>query len=288
LIWASRARLYRLLDRPGGRSTLARLATAAARRETRDDVGLVYRGAWLARLGDEYIPVADKFTYRHGPDIRASYDDQFEIARDIWFHNYTPREGDVVVDVGAGIGSETFVFSKAVGDTGRVLAIEAHPKTFRILEAQCRANRLANVVTCSCAVTDAPRPVFIEDRKLHERNTISASWQPGRRREPVDGQPLDDICARYGIEHIDFLKMNIEGAEVQALAGMTRVIERTQHVCIACHDFLADTDPALRTRERVVDFLEEHGFTVTTRENDSRTFVRDHVHASRGARSAGG
>jgi FkbM family methyltransferase len=138
------------------------------------------------------------------------------------------------------------------------------------------ANGLANVLLEQCAVTASPQQVFIEDRERHERNTISGEWSEGRRREPVEGEPLDELRRRHGLERIDFLKMNIEGAEAAALDGMTETIGVTRHVCIACHDFLG-----LPTRDRVIAFLRDHGFAIETRSGDPREFVRDHVHAWR-------
>lgn len=175
------------------------------------------------------------------------------------------------------------MLSEAVGPEGRVLSIEAHPATFRILRGQVRANGLENVLLSPLAVTDVERDVFIEDRQRHERNTVHGEWAPGLRREPVRGLPLDEICRRFGVDRVDFLKMNIEGAESAALEGMRETIGRTQHVCIACHDFLGAEGERYRTREQVVAFLGEHGFRVETRGDDERPWVRDHVHAVRAA-----
>ena len=282
-LWGLRPRVYALLDRPGTRLLLAFLATRAARRETDEDVGIVYRGAWFARYRGRCVAATGSahFVYRHGNDIPGLHRAQLEDVEDTWFHVYRPRAGDVVVDVGAGIGTETSVFSEAVGPNGRVLSIEAHPATFRILQAQVRANRLENVRLCPFAVTDTARDVFIEDRQRHERNTINSEWAPGLRREPVRGLPLDEIRRRFGVDRVDFLKMNIEGAESMALEGMRETIGRTQHVCIACHDFLGAEGERYQTRAQVVAFLREHGFRVETRDDDERPWVRDHVHAVR-------
>ena len=47
---------------------------------------------------------------------------------------YQPKPGDTVVDVGAGMGDDTLVFSRMVGPSGRVFSFEAHPDTFRCLQ----------------------------------------------------------------------------------------------------------------------------------------------------------
>lgn len=266
-------------DRPGGRWFLAAVGTTILRRETGDKRARMFYddAAWIQQSGDDFLAVGKRFTFKHG----SAYEAQFNDCADFWFHVYRPAAGDTIVDVGAGIGSEALVFSRAVGESGRVLAIEAHPDTFGVLERQCRWNNLTNVALCQCAVLDAARPVYVDDRATHEENTVSTQWTPTRRARPIEGASLDDICQRFGVDRVSFLKMNIEGAETLALQGMQQMIERTEAVCIACHDFLAVEDPALRTREHVTAFLKERGFTIVTRDDDPRDYVRDHVHGYR-------
>jgi FkbM family methyltransferase len=215
---------------------------------------------------------------------RRAYESQFENCEDFWFHVYHPGPGDVIVDVGAGLGSDTLVFSRAVGPSGRVLAIEAHPGTFHLLEKTVEWNALDNVTLCQHAVVDETRSVFIEDRGDHERNAISLVRPPTSWPEAIHGSALDDICSQHDVARVSFLKMNIEGAEALAVCGMHDMIKRTDAVCIACHDFASDERPELRTRDRVVAFLEARGFVVVRREDDPRLF-RDHVHGYRPARA---
>ena len=91
---------------------------------------------------------------------------------------------------------------------------------------------------------------------------------------------LDGIAAELGVERVDLLKLNIEGAERDALAGMPDLIERTRHVCISCHDFLADRGGSdeLRTKAFVRQFLLERGFTLTNRDNAPDPWTRDYVY----------
>ena len=91
---------------------------------------------------------------------------------------------------------------------------------------------------------------------------------------------LDEICKIHGLEHISFLKINIEGAERLAIGGMKYMIRRTNQVCIACHDFRAASGDGdeFRTRDAVIGFLRESGFTILTRDGDPRSYVRDHIH----------
>jgi len=272
-----RRSMIRSLDRPGGRKLLGMVATGFARRVRGDDARIFYDGGWLHRLGSEYIPDGARFDYyentvRNWP---RKHEATRRNARDYWFHLYEPQSGDVIVDIGAGLGSETPVFSQAVGPAGRVLAVEAHPTTFRHLKSSCKWNRLHNVTPCSRAISDRRREVYIEDNDNHEGNAVTSESDPGRMLGPISAVSLDELCAEHGIGHIDFLKMNIEGAERLAIRGMTRMIQRTRHVCIACHDFRGAD---FRTKSNVIEFLRDNSFDLTLREEDPREYVRDHVH----------
>ena len=72
--------------------------------------------------------------------------------------------------------------------------------------------------------------------------------------------------------------MNIEGAERYAL-GMESVLPHTRQICVACHDFRCEGGDGeqFRTRTFVEQFLVKRGFTVTSRPDDPRDYVRDHV-----------
>ena len=94
------------------------------------------------------------------------------------------------------------------------------------------------------------------------------------------GTTLDYIFRSLGLSRVDFLKMNIEGAERLALSGMGEMAQKTKNVCISCHDFLANEGGPneLRTKADVIPFLKQNGFAVLLRESDGRCNVRDYVY----------
>jgi FkbM family methyltransferase len=282
-IWRFRPYVYRLLDRGLLRAFLAQAATVAARRETDADVRILFAGGlWMYRVDGEFFPGEPEFVYRHGNELASLPAYERDIACDLWFHVYEPKPGDVIVDVGAGIGGETHVFATCVGPSGRVLSIEANPHTFARLDARVRWNHLANVTLCSGALVDRSRRVFVQDRReVYERNAVSLESAETTPTLPVYGYSLDELCDRQDIEQISFLKMNIEGGERLALRGMNRMIGRTNAVCIACHKIEDEQGGAIHTRDVVTRFLRKNGFEVVTREDDSRSFVRDHIHGIR-------
>jgi hypothetical protein len=93
--------------------------------------------------------------------------------------------------------------------------------------------------------------------------------------EPLDHSSLKDLNG------LIFLKVNIEGSEVEALKGLRAWTWRVKHLCIAYHDFRADRGEGEnhRTRVAVINNLNALGFSLVTREADARPYVRDHIHA---------
>jgi hypothetical protein len=65
---------------------------------------------------------------------------------------------------------------------------------------------------------------------------------------------------------------------------MGGLLAATRHVCISCHDFLADGGgpDELRTKSFVIQFLTEHGFEIRTREDAAEPWTRDYVYGVNG------
>jgi FkbM family methyltransferase len=227
-------------------------------------------GAWIHHYRGAKIPHAE--LGRAAPPAVFTRD-----VRDTVFYEYTPQQGDVVFDVGAGVGSETLLFSRLVGATGRVVAIEAHPRTYNRVVELCRANGLSNVTTLQVAAAESDGATTISNRRDHVRNTTVDGDEAGIQ---VEAGRLETIASSLGITHIDLLKMNIEGAEVSALRGLGELLARTRHVCIACHDFLANEGGAdsLRTKAAVRELLLERGFELRSHDDAPDPWTRDYVY----------
>jgi FkbM family methyltransferase len=186
----------------------------------------------------------------------------------------------VVIDVGAGRGEDEISFSRDVGHLGRVIAIEANPISFRLLRKFCDVNSLGNVVPVHAAIVSEPRKMYVTE-------AASGNWQEDTVNSTgegvaVDGVTLDQLCLNLGIKSVSFLKMNIEGAERDALSGMQKTLSMTKVLCVCCHDFRADRgeSDSFRTAAFVKSFLAKNEFEI-------REFPyhyvseRDHIHAVR-------
>ena len=246
-----------LLGRNGPHFLLAPVATRFARWYARG-VTAIFRDdeIWMHETSTGY------FAYPK-PYVRLDMARLNEFTRSVYWWGYQPSAGDTIVDVGAGVGEEALMFSRAVGAKGRVICIEPHPQTFRCLEKLVQYNRLENVSAIQQAVGETALGVTtIEDsaRYLSNRST-------GQLGIPVLATTLDRIVEQQGLSRIHFLKMNIEGAERFAIRGMEETSKRTEVVCVSCHDFLADRggDANFRTKRGVLEFLRTRGFEIRER-----------------------
>ena len=255
------------------------------------DIEILWDGMWIRRVGPHFFPDPDMFNVAElkwqvwadqaGKHLRE--------AKDYWFHIYKPAPGDVIVDIGAGRGEDVFAFSRTVGEGGRVIAVEPHPVSFAALQKLCYLNGLTNVETVNCACVDRPGLLQIETLPVWESNYVREG-EPAPTSHPVVGVQFDALCEERQIERIDYLKMNIEGAERFALLGCRGALARTRFVTVAAHDFRAARGEGeeFRTLAFVGEYLTGAGFQLITRDDDPRYYVPYHVHGFRPARDNDG
>jgi FkbM family methyltransferase len=141
------------------------------------------------------------------------------------------RPGDIYVDAGASVGQMAFHAARQVGPTGRVLAFEPAPERYADLISGIALNRLANV---------SPFPVGLaaQDRELVLYLRGSPSMADQRRTEDVVNVPvrrLDELLAAQAIEHVRFLKIDVEGLEPEVLEGASRLLASAEPP-IVCYE----------------------------------------------------
>jgi FkbM family methyltransferase len=185
---------------------------------------------------------------------------------DHWCYRYMPNAGDVVFDVGAGIGEEAIVMSPLVGVGGLIVSIEAQPTVFRCLERTISLSQLANVRAVHCAVADHPGTARISD------DHIASTILSGEGSE-VPQRTIEEIAA--DLPAIDLLRMNIEGAEKLAIHAIPWF--KVRNVVISCHDFAGIPSKAV-----VLEVLRKQGLKVATREApEGKPWLADYLYASR-------
>jgi len=131
--------------------------------------------------------------------------------------------GGTVVDVGANIGYNTLYASRLAGPRGRVVAIEPAADNVRVLRDNIAANALRNVVVHEIAAGRAHevRDLFIRGDTSGVNSLFAQSvYATVTAVEKVTVAPLDDVVDGSA----DVVKIDVEGAELDVLGGMTRLL----------------------------------------------------------------
>ena len=192
------------------------------------------------------------------PLWKARYGMLEEIVLNVCCKKYFPQKDDVIVDVGAGVGSETIVFSRLVGANGKVFAIEAHPETAFSLELLIKnSDGMNNVHISPVAIGGSRGFSYINDMENHVRNSLSVS----ERGLKVPVVTLDDYVSDNQISTINFLKINVEGSEEEMIFGMEKTMTIVKNIAVSCHDFL-EPSPTNRIKNKIEYLLDSYGFLV--------------------------
>lgn len=168
------------------------------------------------------------------------------------------REGDVMVDAGANIGFYAITAAKLVGRSGEVHAIEMMPQTADILRSNAAASGLTNLVVHECALAENAGEVITASYDPTRLGQASINGTAGAARThsvSVETRRLDDIIPAGPIR---FLKIDLEGAELSALRGASKLLARVEALIFenTTHDV------------RIDQFLQDHGFEITHLENE--------------------
>jgi len=153
------------------------------------------------------------------------------------------KDGVFAIDCGANIGIHTIEWAKCMTGWGYVIAIEAQERIYYALAGNVAINNCFNAVALNVAVTDKPGVIMVpqldyltpasfgslELRKSGKTEFIGqlVDYSEGKLR-PVQGITIDSIEA----PRIDFIKIDVEGMEMEVLAGAAQSIAKNKPVLL--------------------------------------------------------
>lgn len=182
------------------------------------------------------------------------------------------KPGQIVIDAGANFGWYTTLLSRLVGPTGSVHAFEAMPSTARILKENCEINHCENVALNQCALADRRGTTVIYDQPGRASGDASLFAIDRNRANSYscEMQTLDDYFSKTGLSRCDFIKCDVEGAELLFLKGARTVLRQYKPIV------LIEINPAVLQRSGTngVEVLKElrrdadYSFQVVGRQNE--------------------
>jgi FkbM family methyltransferase len=158
------------------------------------------------------------------------------------------RPGMTAIDVGANFGYYTMLLAALVGDAGRVLAIEPAPETATMLRRSVALNgfeRVTTVIEAAAGAGEAPQALlFVPEREPKNAQIVASA-------DGLDGIPgtlhrvaqsaIDALAAEQ--RRVDFIKVDVEGAEESVIAGMLATLRRDKPLLVLEFNAARARDP---------------------------------------------
>jgi len=174
------------------------------------------------------------------------------------------KPGMRVIDVGSHVGYYALLASRLVGDEGMVYAIEPNPRSFLLLSYNVKLNGRKNIKLYNLAVGDEDGEIaFCFNIKYSNLSQVLGEDEcrsSGGRPIKVRVTTLDQLL---GEEHVDVIRMDVEGFEYRILQGARKLLSRNEEMRL----FLELHPPSYISKyggsmEELLEFLEDLGFAV--------------------------
>ncbi|HEX6000928.1 MAG TPA: FkbM family methyltransferase [Hyphomicrobiaceae bacterium] len=138
------------------------------------------------------------------------------------------RPGATFVDLGANEGYFTVIGARLVGPTGRVLAIEPQQRLLPILHDNIARNGLCNVTVRDVAIgmSESTQRLYLSADTNTGGSGLSRSGRLPLATQPVQVQRLQEVLSAQGIDRVDFMKIDIEGSEYEAVLASPEVFRQ--------------------------------------------------------------
>ena len=181
-----------------------------------------------------------------------------EMFNDNIYERYgSPKKGDIVIDVGAYVGMFSIKAAGLVDDSGLVLAIEPAPDNLELLSRNLNTFKISNIRVIDKAALDKKEKVKLYLSRSSACHTVAYSH---KNYIEVEGDTLDNITSELGIYQVNFIKIDVEGRELEVLKGAKRLLESSNiRLAIASYHDLPDGKKEFL---EIASYLKSKGFHV--------------------------
>lgn len=182
------------------------------------------------------------FEYEFDEGVRfKSYEnmaDELKRSSKGYLADYHLRPGDIVIDCGAYIGEFTLYAAKAVGPAaGRIITFEPDPGIYKKLLANIELNGLTNITAINKGLWSKDGVLKFVGDSTKGYSFMFASGTVGSFDAPVVS--LDSELARLSITNVNFIKADIEGAELEFIKGSERTLDANDlNLAIASYHYV--------------------------------------------------
>jgi FkbM family methyltransferase len=171
------------------------------------------------------------------------------------------RQGDVVYDVGANIGTHTMLFAMTVGEAGHVVSFEPEPATAQRLRNNVALNNLGNVQFYALALGERSGDASLEVDSRAGSGSHSM-YRPGLGKAVTVRVAMGDALVQAeGLPIPNIVKVDVEGGEYQVLAGLRQTLGSAQCRLLCCEVHPSLLEQAGNSVEQLETMVREVGFT---------------------------
>src|SRR5215207_2802477 len=199
----------------------------------------LYRAIKFLKIGDPLM--LEIYVPKHNYNIYCPLNKEDFIVmtrhEDDIIERFLPKQGDIVVDIGAHMGRYTIISSKRVGANGKVVAIEAHPSNFEMLKSNIKLNQLTNVIPLNYAAYSKETKIKLYLPDVESGYTIYNTIMSNRARTEdkfveVSANTLDYLLQLNEITDVNWVKIDVEGAEFEVLKGASNVLSKSKDIAL--------------------------------------------------------
>jgi FkbM family methyltransferase len=180
------------------------------------------------------------------------------------------KEGDMVLDIGANIGYYTLLMASIVGTKGKVYAFEPDPANYELLRKNVILNSYHNIILINKAIMD--RTGFVEFFLSEDNNADHKIFEGvrGEKHIKVEKISIDKYFSKPNTK-IDFIKMDIQGAEGYAFRGMRALLKANRNIKIVTEFWPYGLRNCSQDPEALLDYLKGIGFRIYNVDARSKT-----------------
>lgn len=186
----------------------------------------------IMKIKTDFVEINNQKIYLdYNDSLCLSLNKKYEFLEYSLIRKYLQKD-NVVFDIGAHIGYYTLNFASLVGDKGKVFSFEPNPTNFTLLKKNVEINNHNNVNLFQKAISNFNGNIrlYISDfssgmHRIHESKFCNDFIE-------IESVRLDDFVKNHEIKKIDFLKIDVEGAEFDVLKGMTNIIHNNKSLKI--------------------------------------------------------
>lgn len=187
---------------------------------------------------------------------------KFELAETNFVTRFL-REGMTFLDIGAHHGFYTLLASTRVGVSGRVVAFEPSPRERIRLERHVRLNHCTNVRIEQIALGVSPGQAelfLVEGADDYCNSLRPPAVKAQTRTVSVSVSTLDEFLSSVGLAEVHFIKLDVEGAELDVLKGASSLLGQASRPVFMVEVYDFRTRPWGYAACEIVRFLAERGF----------------------------